>query len=123
MSETPRHVSERAEERAGERVHDRPVQEAAETARRGGSPERADPSGAKLLADEEAAPEQVPEGSELVGREGGNELEGNPERAVSSQRLWDGSLSVSRLDETMPQGQDEDPAGSPGPSRRDGAAT
>ncbi|MBG0827475.1 hypothetical protein HS041_06835 [Planomonospora sp. ID67723] len=123
MSETPRHVSHRAEVRAGERVNDRPDEEAAEAARPGGSPERIDPPGAKLLADEEAAPEQVPEGSELVGREGDNELEGDPERAVHSQRLWDGSTATSRIDEAMPRGQDEDPAGAPGSGERHGAAS
>ncbi|GAA3142930.1 hypothetical protein GCM10010466_37380 [Planomonospora alba] len=121
MNETPRQVSERAETRAGERVHDRPVEEVSEAARRTGEPERVDPPGAKLIADEEAYPEQPPEGAELVGREGGNELEGNAERMVASQRLWDGSLSVSRLDEAMPRGQDEDPAGSPDQGRGDTA--
>nr|BFE85878.1 hypothetical protein GCM10020093_084790 [Planobispora longispora] len=78
MSETPRYVSERADERTGGQVTGGPAEEAVEAARPGGSARRIDQPDAKELADEEAAPEQEPEGSELVGRGGDNELEGNP---------------------------------------------
>ncbi|GGS94351.1 hypothetical protein GCM10010156_60770 [Planobispora rosea] len=114
MSETPRYVSGRADERTGGQVTERPTEEAAETekaARPGGSAARIEQPDAKELADEEAAPEQQPEGSELVGRGGDNELEGNPQRVAASQRFWDGATATSRIDEAMPRGQDEDPAG------------
>ncbi|GIH91090.1 hypothetical protein ACFFMN_08855 [Planobispora siamensis] len=114
MSETPRHVTERAEERTGDRLDGRPedASTAAEAATPGGSPHAIPQPEAKQVADEEAAPEQVPEGSELVGRGGDNELEGNPQRVAASQRYWDGATGTSRIDEAMPRGQDEDPAGS-----------
>ncbi|GIH76101.1 hypothetical protein [Planobispora longispora] len=123
MSETPRYVSERADERTGGQVTGGPAEEAVEAARPGGSARRIDQPDAKELADEEAAPEQEPEGSELVGRGGDNELEGNPQRAAASQRLWDGSTATSRIDEVMPRGQDEDPAGARDADGRGGTAT
>ncbi|GAA3443745.1 hypothetical protein [Planomonospora venezuelensis] len=120
MSETPRHVRERAEERTGEGASERAGEEASKAARTGGSARQMEQPDAKRVADAEAAPEQEPKGSELVGREDDNELEGDPERMVASQRLWDGSLATSRLDEAMPRGQDEDPAGAPDPGGRGG---
>ncbi|WP_326635120.1 hypothetical protein OG884_20195 [Streptosporangium sp. NBC_01755] len=54
---------------------------------------------AERVAETEAAPQSRPEGSELVGRS--DDLHGHPEWMVSSQLLWDASLSVSRLDETI----------------------
>ncbi len=62
---------------------------------------------ADRVADTEAAPEQKPEGAELVGRS--DENEGRPERMISSQLLWDGSLSVSRLDEEVTPVEVEEP--------------
>ncbi|MEU4834752.1 hypothetical protein [Streptosporangium sp. NPDC023615] len=62
---------------------------------------------ANRVAETEAAPRQTPEGSELAGRS--EDLDGHPERMVSSQLLWDGSLSVSRMDESIvpPAGVEE----------------
>ncbi|MER5645411.1 glycosyltransferase family A protein [Streptosporangium sp. NPDC002524] len=71
----------------------------AEAAEPGRHPERLGDLDAKKVAESEAAPQQRPEGSELVGR--ADDLDGRPERMVSSQLLWDASLSVSRLDETI----------------------
>lgn len=71
----------------------------AEAAEPGSRPERLGDLDAQKVAESEAAPQQRPEGSELVGRS--DELDGHPERMVSSQLLWDASLSVSRLDETI----------------------
>ncbi|MDP9847124.1 hypothetical protein [Streptosporangium lutulentum] len=72
------------------------IAEAADPARR---PERLGDQEAGRVAETQAAPEQQPEGSELVGRS--DELGGDAERMVSSQLLWDASLSVSRLDESI----------------------
>ncbi|GAA3407605.1 glycosyltransferase [Streptosporangium vulgare] len=71
----------------------------AEAAEPGRHPGRLEDLDAKKVAESEAAPQQRPEGSELVGRS--DDLDGHPERMVSSQLLWDASLSVSRLDETI----------------------
>ncbi|WP_433250569.1 CysS/YqeB C-terminal domain-containing protein [Streptosporangium sp. CA-135522] len=71
-------------------------------------PERLGHLDAERVAETEAAPKQKPEGSELVGRS--DENEGDPERMVSSQLLWDGSLSVSRLDEALSPVEHEEPA-------------
>ncbi|MFJ2028536.1 hypothetical protein [Streptosporangium sp. NPDC087985] len=46
-------------------------------------------------------------GSGLVGRS--DENEGDPERMIFSQLLWDASLSVSRLDETITPAEHEEP--------------
>ncbi|MEV7011193.1 hypothetical protein [Streptosporangium sp. NPDC051022] len=70
-------------------------------------PGRLDDLDAGRVADTEVAPDQKPEGSELVGRVG--EHEGRPERMLFSQLLWDASLSVSRLDEEVTPIEDEEP--------------
>ncbi|GAA2896866.1 hypothetical protein GCM10010517_61880 [Streptosporangium fragile] len=75
---------------------ERRVEAAAEPGRRPGELGVVD---AERVAEKEAAPEQKPRGSELVGR--ADDLEGHPERMLSSQLLWDGSLSISRLDESI----------------------
>ncbi|MEU0518269.1 glycosyltransferase family A protein [Streptosporangium sp. NPDC006007] len=62
-------------------------------------PERLGDLDAGRVAETEAAPRQRPQGSELVGRSAGNE--GDSERMLSSQLLWDSSLAVSRLDEEI----------------------
>jgi hypothetical protein len=62
-------------------------------------PERLGDQEAERVAETQAAPEQKPKGSELVGRS--DEPGGRSERMVSSQLLWDASLSVSRLDESI----------------------
>ncbi|GAA3091279.1 hypothetical protein GCM10017600_41140 [Streptosporangium carneum] len=66
---------------------------------------------AERVAETEAAPEQEPEGSELVGRS--DDHEGHPERTLASQLLWDGSLSVSRLDEEVTPIEPEEPVAPP----------
>ncbi|MER5622752.1 hypothetical protein ABT061_17095 [Streptosporangium sp. NPDC002544] len=71
----------------------------AETADPGRHPGRLGALDAERVAETEAAPRPRPEGSELVGRS--DDLHGHPEWMVSSQLLWDASLSVSRLDETI----------------------
>ncbi|MDP9863340.1 MULTISPECIES: hypothetical protein [Streptosporangium] len=83
-------------------------------------PERLDDLNAERVAAAEAAPEQKPEGSELVGRADEHrghpewdDHEGHPERMVSSQLLWDGSLSVSRLDESITPAEHAEPAAPP----------
>ncbi|MGJ6966181.1 CysS/YqeB C-terminal domain-containing protein [Streptosporangium sp. G11] len=85
----------------------------AEAADPGRHPGRLDDLDAERVAETEAAPQQKPEGSELVGR--ADDLDGHPERMVSSQLLWDASLSVSRLDEaiTPPPDVEEPPAARP----------
>lgn len=85
----------------------------AEAAEPGRHPGRLEDLDAKKVAESEAAPQQRPEGSELVGRS--DDLDGHPERMVSSQLLWDASLSVSRLDETIvpPAGVEEAKAARP----------
>ncbi len=85
----------------------------AEAADPGRHPGRLGDLDAERVAETEAAPQQTPEGSELVGR--ADDLDGHPERMVSSQLLWDGSLSVSRLDETIvpPAGVEEPKAARP----------
>ncbi|WP_440104098.1 CysS/YqeB C-terminal domain-containing protein [Streptosporangium sp. H16] len=85
----------------------------AEAADPGRHPGRLGDLDAERVAETEAAPQQTPEGSELVGR--ADDLGGHPERMVSSQLLWDGSLSVSRLDETIvpPAGVEEPKAARP----------
>ncbi|MEU8383257.1 glycosyltransferase family 2 protein [Streptosporangium sp. NPDC048865] len=85
----------------------------AEAAHPGRHPGRLGHLDAERVAEAEAAPPQRPEGSELVGRS--DDLDGHPERMVSSQLLWDGSLSVSRLDETIvpPAGAEEPAAARP----------
>ncbi|MFF3443288.1 hypothetical protein [Streptosporangium sp. NPDC002721] len=85
----------------------------AEAADPGRHPGRLGDLDAERVAETEAAPQQTPEGSELVGRS--DDLDGHPERMVSSQLLWDASLSVSRLDETIvpPAGAEEPTAARP----------
>lgn len=63
------------------------------------------------VAETQAAPEQAPEGAELVGRS--REKEGRPERMLEAQLLWDGSLSVSRLDEEVTPVEVEEPVAPP----------
>ncbi|WP_406319114.1 hypothetical protein OHA77_17520 [Streptosporangium sp. NBC_01639] len=79
------------------------VAEAADPAAR---PERLGDLDAGRVAEAEAAPKQKPEGAELVGRS--DENEGDPARMVFSQLLWDASLSVSRLDETITPAEHKD---------------
>ncbi|MEU8200550.1 glycosyltransferase family A protein [Streptosporangium sp. NPDC049046] len=80
----------------------------AEAADPGRDPGRLGDLDAERVAETEAAPQQRPEGSELVGRT--DDLDGHPERMVSSQLLWDASLSISRLDESIaPPADAEEP--------------
>ncbi|MEU3163905.1 glycosyltransferase family A protein [Streptosporangium sp. NPDC006930] len=80
----------------------------AEAADPGHHPGRLGDLDAERIAETEAAPQQRPEGAELVGRT--DDLGGHPERMVSSQLLWDASLSISRLDESIaPPANAEEP--------------
>ncbi|MGC5009233.1 hypothetical protein ACLQ2R_00555 [Streptosporangium sp. DT93] len=92
---------------AGGRERDADPGRVAEAAQPGRHPGGLDDLDANRVAETEAAPRQTPEGSELAGRS--EDLDGHPERMVSSQLLWDGSLSVSRMDEsiTPPAGVEE----------------
>ncbi|MGW3365912.1 hypothetical protein ACWDOR_23555 [Streptosporangium canum] len=83
------------------------VAEAADPSAR---PERLGDLDAERVAETEAAPRQKPEGSELVGRSDEDYHEGHPERTISSQLLWDASLAVSRLDETITPAEPHPPA-------------
>lgn len=81
----------------------------AETADPGRDPGRLGDLDSERIAETEAAPQQRPEGSQLAGRS--DDLHGHPDRMVSSQLLWDASLSVSRLDETIvPPAEVEEPS-------------
>ncbi|MFI6506347.1 glycosyltransferase [Streptosporangium sp. NPDC050855] len=62
---------------------------------------------ANRIAETEAAPGPTADDSQLLGRS--EDHDGHPERMVSSQLLWDGSLSVSRMDESIvpPAGVEE----------------
>ncbi|GHE27803.1 hypothetical protein GCM10017673_32580 [Streptosporangium violaceochromogenes] len=87
------------------------VARAAEPSR---SPGRLGDLDADRVAETEAAPAQRPEGSELAGRsEGDRGDEGDPQRMISSQLLWDASLAVSRLDEEITPLQAEEPPAPP----------
>ncbi|MER5419815.1 hypothetical protein [Streptosporangium roseum] len=84
------------------------VAEAADPSAR---PERLGDLDAERVAETEAAPKPEPGGSELVGRS--DDHEGHPERTISSQLLWDASLAVSRLDETITPAEPHKPAAAP----------
>ncbi|ACZ83762.1 hypothetical protein [Streptosporangium roseum] len=84
------------------------VAEAADPSAR---PERLGGLDAERVAETEAAPKPEPGGSELVGRS--DDHEGHPERTISSQLLWDASLAVSRLDETITPAEPHKPAAAP----------
>ena len=96
-------TTDRSEETDRSKVADRDTSadpgQVAEAADPGRRPEQLGKVEADRVAETQAAPAQKPEGSELVGRS--DEPVGHPERMVSSQLLWDASLSVSRLDESI----------------------